>query len=200
MSKIFALALFFSLFAKAQTEKGTVYLAGNSSITFSIDKTTNGSAEIENTNFDINPSLGYFVKDRFFLGISGLLDFSHVNNNQSIVTKSTLIVLMPTLGYYFPLEGKLKPFLSGGVGLAHLKEVTRNNFDPIFPDPAFSNNETIKFNGYAFAINGGLSYFISNHFSLDAQISYNQAELKQNEAKRKVSGFGLQFGFSIFIF
>ena len=201
MKKIAILILMVSQWAFSQTEKGHFIFSGNTSAEFSNTKRTNGSSEVKTTSFDVNPTLGYFVKDNLFLGLAGNFEFTRYKNNQSFIQKTTLTVLMPAVGYYFPLEGKIKPFVSGSFGLATLKSVYTNNYEPIFGDPAFSNSETIKYNGLAYTISGGASYFVTNNFSLDAQLSYNYVNLEQKDTDyyEKNSGIGFRIGFSVFL-
>lgn len=201
MKKLLLLLLFVSQFTFSQTNEGTFIFSGNTSANFSQSKTKSGNFETETTNFDINPTFGYFVKNNLYIGLAGTFQFSHVNNDQDFITKSTLTVLMPSVGYYFPVEGKLKPFVSGSFGYANLVEKYESNFEPIFPDPAFEPIQIEKFNGFAYALAGGASYFITEHFSLDAQLSYNfiQVENKNNNNEREVSGLGFRIGFSIFL-
>lgn len=201
MKKIAILILMISQWAFSQTEKGHFIFSGNTSAEFSHTKTTFGNSENETTNFDVNPTVGYFVRDNLFVGLTGNFAFTHYNNNQSYVEKTTLTVLMPSVGYYFPVEGKMKPFVSGSFGYANLKSVYKNNFDPIIDDPAFTNSQTVKYKGLAYAISGGASYFVTNHFSLDAQLSYNFVNLKNkdSDSEQETSGIGFRIGFSVFL-
>lgn len=201
MKKLFFVVFLFSQFVFSQTDQGTFIFSGNTSADFSKSKTTSGNFVTKTTNFDINPTVGYFVKNNLFVGLAGTFQFSHDNNNQNFITKSTLTVLMPSVGYYFPVEGKLKPYTSGSFGYAHLVEKYKANFDPLFPDPAFENNQTSKFSGFAYAIGAGAGYFITENFSLDAQLSYNfvKVDNKNGVDQREVSGLGLRLGFSIFM-
>lgn len=201
MKKIVILALLFTSFVFSQTEKGTFIFSGNTSAAFSQSKTKSNISESDITSFDVNPTFGYFVKDNFFVGLAGTFEFTHVNNNQNYIDRSTLTVLMPTVGYYFPVEGSFKPFVSASFGYAHLKQVFEISTDPLFPDPAFESVQTDRYNGFAYALAGGGSYFITKNFSLDAQLSYNfiQLKIKDGDYEREVSGLGLKVGFSIFL-
>lgn len=143
MKKIAILILMLSQWTFSQAEKGHFIFSGNTSAEFSHTKTTFGNAENETTNFDVNPTVGYFVRNNLFVGLTGNFAFTHYNNNQTYIEKTTLTVLMPSVGYYFPVEGKMKPFVSGSFGVANLKAEYQNNFDPIIGDPAFSNSQTV---------------------------------------------------------
>ncbi|MFY8187911.1 MAG: outer membrane beta-barrel protein [Flavobacterium sp.] len=201
MKKLVVVLLFLSQWAFSQTEKGTFIFSGNTSAAFSKSKTKSNISDSDITSFDVNPTFGYFVKDQFFVGLTGTFEFTHTNYDQNYIDKSTLTVLMPTVGYYFPLEGSFKPFVTASFGYAHFKQIFETTTDPLFPDPAFERVQTDRYNGFACALAGGGSYFITKNFSLDAQLSYNfiQLKIKDGVFEREVSGLGLRVGFSIFL-
>jgi opacity protein-like surface antigen len=203
MKKLLLFTLLVSQFAFSQTEKGKFIISGSTSTELSFGKSKaeigNSSNEQKFTNFDIKPSFGYFVADNFFIGLSGLYDFNHTKENRSLVVKTTSLVLMPQVGYYFMPESKFRPFLLGGIGFANAKtDVESNNFDPIFPG---FNNFTNKLNGLAANLGGGVSYFITDNFSIDGQVSYNYLNLNQKNSDytSKTSGVGFRVGFSFFL-
>lgn len=203
MKKLFLLSLLVSQFAFSQTEKGKFIISGSTSTELSFGKTKmeagTSTSEEKNTNFDIKPSFGYFVADNFFIGLSGLYDFNHSNENRSLVIKTTSVVLMPQVGYYFMPESKFRPFVVGGIGIANNKvDYKSNNSDPMFPG---FNNITVKLNGLALNLGGGVSYFVTDKISIDGQVSYNYIKLneKDSDFTSKTSGVGFRVGFSIFL-
>lgn len=205
MKKLLLFTLLISQFAFSQTEKGKFIFSGNTSTELSFAKTKYESGintgESKTTSFDIKPSFGYFMEDNLFIGISAVYDFEHTNNRIS-VEKNRLLIFMPTLGYYFPTEKKLRPFVTGGIGVAENKfqyKSSGNNFDP--SDPSFNTNYTNNLKGLSAAVTAGFGYFITDNFSIDAQIAYNYVNLKLKAAdyNANTSGIGFRVGFSIFL-
>lgn len=203
MKKIVLVALLIAQGVFAQTDKGTWIFSGKTGaeISSSKSKTTSsfGSTNDRITAFEFNPTAGYFIIDHLYVGISSTLRREHINRTVSI-QKNTYLTLMPTVGYFIPMEGKLRPFFSAGAGLARLNtdtEISESNIDPFLP-PSFNDKNT----GYAVALSGGVSYFLSSSISLDAQVNYNYLRLtssSNSNAVNTVSGLGLSIGFSIFL-
>lgn len=206
MKKLFLFSLLISQFAFSQTEKGKFIISGSTSTELSFINNKFDGGNFSNkqkiTSFDIKPSIGYFVLDHLFIGISGLYDFEHINNNRANIIENNLLTLMPLAGYYFMPDSKIRPFVVGGIGYTNLKnkfESNNNIFDPL--DPGFSSSDEISYHGVTFGIATGLGYFVTKNFSIDAQLSYNYLNLnnKNNDLKSETSGIGFRVGFSVFL-
>ena len=205
MKKLFLLSLLVSQFAFSQTEKGKFIISGSTSTEFSFAKTKaeagGFSGEQKTTAFDIKPSFGYFVADNLFIGVSGIYDFTHTNDRVT-VEKSRMLIFMQTVGNYFHTENKMRHFVTGGIGIANNKyqyKSNGNNFDP--SDPGFNTSFTNKLNGLSVGLAAGVGYFVTDNFSIDAQVAYNYVnlKLKNDDYESKTSGVGLRVGFSIFL-
>lgn len=106
MKKIPILALFsflsFSCYSQI-TERN--WLLGGSG-TFSNDKTTFSTGESVSTEINLNPRAGYFVADRFALGLFGNYGWVSTKSN-NIKSSYTNYGIGPFIRYYFlPLENR----------------------------------------------------------------------------------------------
>jgi hypothetical protein len=99
MKKTILLFLILSIFyndANSQITKGNWLVGGNA--TFSrLQNSSTASAQFKQTNFEIRPLLGYFLKDKFAIGIDPSLTFA--SNN--ILNTNTIITIGPFFRYYF---------------------------------------------------------------------------------------------------
>lgn len=89
---------------------------------------TNGSLEVIRTSYDLTPNIGYFVTDRFAVGIRGGYGFDQTNvkggvdpDNPTTETfddvkvRAHLVILDPFIRYYIPLGDDGKGGLFGSI-------------------------------------------------------------------------------------
>jgi outer membrane protein len=180
----------------AQTKQGNFVLSGRTGLQFTASntkyvydgKTIDGS-ESKLSAFSIIPSVGYFVIDNLAVGLVGDIEINTDKSDDPKYVSSTTAILVNG-SYYFPLEGKLRPFAFIGAGLASQveKEVPAGEYDT-------------KYSGICFHFGGGLSYFIKENISLDLGLSYLMANLKDaddNKGKVKYGRFNTNIGVSVY--
>jgi len=93
---LFFIAFIFYHNADSQISKGNWLVGGNA--TFSrLQNSSTASVQFKQTNFEIRPLLGYFLKDKFAIGLDPSLTFG--SNN--IANTSTVITVGPFFRYYF---------------------------------------------------------------------------------------------------
>lgn len=193
MKKVFLLAitLAFTNVIFAQTEKGKFVLSGATGLQFissKIDYKYDGKLQGDDTqsSFSIMPSIGYFVIDNLAVGLSANFSSTTEKYEGGKHTVSSTM-LLPTAIYYFPVAGQIKPLLQVGAGLMYTREKGSFNVD--------------KMSGLALNFGGGVAYFINDYLSLNLGLSYNMANLKDNDNSKKVakhSNFAANIGFSVF--
>lgn len=105
MKKIYLLALsilFINCTANCQITKGNWLAGGNA--TFTHDKATFSTAgnpgDIIGTNIDISPRFGYFVTDRFAIGLYGNYSWASSKSN-NIKSSYSNYGIGPFIRYYF---------------------------------------------------------------------------------------------------
>lgn len=117
----------------AQTQKGKFVVSGKTDLNFLFSKITTGTDNVrtgdsKSEQYGVTAGAGYFLIDNLSMGISRAYSYTYSktgasnygsSNTQNITQSFTIL---PQLQYYFPIEGKLKPFLAIGVGYMWLQE------------------------------------------------------------------------------
>jgi opacity protein-like surface antigen len=185
--------LLVSVASFSQTEKGSFYLSGISSLTFSRTVSTvfdQGASDIESSldinTFNIRSEFGYFLAKDLALGLA--IDYTYSKNfktSEPDVTKETL--LMPCLMYVIPLKSSLRPYAQIGAGLISAK--------------VGESTEEVSFFGFAFAGMVGAKYFFNETFALDLGVQLSSAQLSSDEddldldTQNLTAGIGFSFYF-----
>lgn len=82
--------------ANCQITKGN-WLVGGSASYSSLNSLSTASTQFKQSNFQITPSVGYFLKDKFAVGLNPSLYYGSNNIGNS----STIITIGPFVRYYF---------------------------------------------------------------------------------------------------
>lgn len=172
MKKVFligALALFATV--SAQTEKGSWVIGGSTTLGFNSvsSKVTDGNYSVKQptvSTFTLTPSVGYFVVDKFAVGLDvGFASVTAKYGDDKVTVSSTSI--MPTGTYNFKSATNLIPYLGAGVGYASAK--------------TSDGSESYTVDGLAWKAKGGLIYLINQNLGVDVGLGYNQFTNTQKE-------------------
>ena len=79
---LFLLYSLFLISAKAQIAKGNWLLNGSTSFSY-FKSSSEAAAQFSQTNFQISPKIGYFLRDKFAVGISPSFIYGNNNVNSS---------------------------------------------------------------------------------------------------------------------
>lgn len=185
----FLLYIFFCTVAFSQTDKGKLVISGKTDLNFLFTNTVLGTDSIEtgkikNNQFGFTAAAGYFILNNLNVGISGSYSYSYTKTNATQllpgntenITQS--VTILPQVNYYFPVEGKLRPFVAMGAGYIWLEE----------RDSRFTgnHNEVYSMNGTVFSAGAGLSYFINHAVSFDLGFQYSHSKLKEKRNKSQI--------------
>ena len=150
-----AAAVFAFTFANAQEttstggfSTGDVFISG--SVGFGSEKT----GDFKTNEFNFSPRAAYFVNDNISLGLA--LGYNNSKQDQSFGEVTTNTFEIGAFGrYYFMPASQFSLFTQLGVNYATTKsEVNSFNFN--------------KANGFNVEFAPGISYFVSEHFALEA--------------------------------
>ena len=181
----------------AQTKKGNFVLSGGTGLQFtssnskySYDRET--GSENKSSSFSVTPSAAYFIIDNLAIGLTGTI--SSTTNKQVDGDKyvSNSAMILPTVLYYFPVEGKIRPIIQVAAGLYSL------NTKYI---PQSGSNDKSSASGLALNFGGGIAYFIKENISINFGLSYTSVSLKDSDnskSKIKQGNFGSNIGLSIY--
>ena len=179
-----------ALSSQAQTEKGNIMLGGN--VEFNTSKAE--GANKTDINFDVIPSVGYFVGNNFAVGTGIGYQFAK-SYTQAVGTvagssfKTTAFVVSPFARYYKNITDQFKFFGQLSVpmafGKSNVGDANGDNFVKVSKD----TNIGAK-------LSPGFAFFPSKHFGIEFSvqgISYNDQTLKDNNDNK----FGGSKDFSI---
>jgi hypothetical protein len=82
--------------ANSQITKGN-WLVGGSASFSSLKSSSTATIQFKQTNFQISPLVGYFVKDKFAIGLKPSLTYG----SNTIANTNTIISIGPFVRYYF---------------------------------------------------------------------------------------------------
>jgi outer membrane protein len=204
--KSFILGLLLLLCSKinfAQTEKGTFALSGKTDLHFLFSQNTYGNDSInifkgKNSEYGFTLGGGYFIADNFFIGLSATYNYLDTKSEPNqwlpgVEEITSTIGVIPQLSYYFPVKGKLKPSVGGGIGYSWRK--VRNS------QSQTDDNITYSGSGPAYVGGLGASYFVSRSISFDLIIQYSHNRLKEKSSEwiQKQNAVAGSIGISVYL-
>jgi hypothetical protein len=171
MKKLFFAALMITgvQFANAQVNKGQWLAGGN----VSFESMKQGDWKV--TTFDFSPNVGFFVANKFAVGLRPTIMFEDDNQFEDA---GTLIGAGPFLRYYFlPSAQKLNIFADA--------------------DAIFGTTGRSEKNGFnQFDISAGPALFLTPHTALEFALQYKSAGGDAYGDDRRNS-FGVKIGFQV---
>ena len=161
--------------AKSQITKDN-WLVGGTACFTSLKSSSAASAQVKQTNVQISPVVGYFLKDKFAVGLSPSLTYG----STTIANSSTLISIGPLVRYYF-----LKP----------------ENIFNLFTEGNYAYG-TITGKGQGapqklntFSFSGGPVLYFNSSVGLEFNISYSTTKVVGFSGNNNQIRFGIGFQF-----
>ena len=192
--------LLLSFFVSAQEEpekfniaKGTWSLEG--SLGINAGNSEEQSSEIKNFGFSLRPAAGYFFNDNLSAGL--LLGYDHSSSKYKGPegprdVNNRGFIIAPYLQKYFGISGAFAFNLTGSLEY----NWSRNTSDY---DNCLNCSENTR-NIYAVVVRPGISYLLSDKFSLDAnlgRLGYNYSEMEdEDQIYRTTNSFNFSFSLS----
>lgn len=160
----------FSFILFAQIAQKTWLLNGNASVTTSLDK---GS---DNSNFNVAPTVGYFITNRFLIGTDFYYNYAKLGSNAS----NNSFNFAPFIRYYLsPSDLRLVWFANAG----YTAGVTTFDFGQ-FED---KSNFDVLYGGI------GLDYFLNANTAIEGNLQFQQNLNDTRDASSLSYKAGLQF-------
>ncbi len=160
----------------SQTTKGRFIVSGAAGLqinagTLNYEFDGDEFSETKQTTIQFTPSFGYFVIDNLAVGLSGGITSTTQKDGDDKYT-STSLAIAPTAMYFFPVEGKIKPFVQVGVGI---NSSTNKFVSDEGPD------EKDSYSGLLLSGGGGVAFFINENVSFNGGLSYNRSSMKNSD-------------------
>lgn len=205
MKKIFIIIISFLFIYKlsySQIQQGNFAVSGGTNINLlfsNLDPRMEDGSDnkITSQDYSFNGRFGYFVIDDLAININASYQYSYYKKqlyqNSHEEDIQTTIGLIPSLTYFLPVEGNLKPNISLGAGYMALKE--RNNQVPT-PD-----NVAYRYGGLSLNAGAGISLFLNRNISFDLDLQYSRNKLKDkigNGSPQLQNIFGVMAGVSVY--
>lgn len=206
MKKFFPAIIFCLLFCNtsySQTQRGNFVISGGTDIKLLFSKLDpNANDVVDNQvkmqDYAVNAGLGYFIIDDLAINITTSYEYSYSKKQLYLgpvyaedIQKTLAVV--PSLTYYFPVEGNVRPTISLGAGCVSLKE--RNN------QYSTPDNVVYHYGGLSLNAGAGVSFFLNRSISLDLGFQYTRNKLndKTNENLSQLQNiYGAIAGLSVY--
>ncbi len=194
---VLSVVLFLSSSVFAQTKKGNIFLSGGTGLQFtstSIKNYYDGESDGSSTgsSLSIVPSFAYFIIDNLAIGLTSNFVSASSKNYSGSKNVSNSITLLPTALYFFPNEGKMKPFAQVAFGISSATEKYI---------PKTGSDQKSSSSGLAANIGAGIAYFVKENISLNFGLSYTMVTTKDGDdskSKTKQGNFGSNIGLAIY--
>lgn len=184
---LFAIALFSITTINAQEDETYGFSKGDTYITGLVNFNTFKQGDVKTTNFNFQPSVGYFVSDN--IALSGGLIIGSSNTDApapTFTSDNTRFGGSIGASYFFTPSNRFSFLLSLQGTYEHVKAEVSN-----LPDD-------IKINTFGVAFTPGVNYFLSENFALTATVgALSYVTSKQDTAgAERLSQFGLNLDLS----
>ena len=175
-----AVALVAFTFANAQEEskgfgfsKGNVIVEGNLMLNSTNDKNT----EVKTNNFEFNPKVGYFLSDKFAVGVElGIGSLKEKTAGTETNKKSNFDAGVFGRYYFLDLGQRFKTYAEAGLGMTSGKEGLAD----------------VKYTGFNAGAGLGINYFVSESFAINFGLTdilaYNSKKYDGAKNKSEFNG------------
>jgi len=143
------------------------FATNTSKTSFSGQTPNEGESEPQNTQWNVAPSIGYFLFNNFTLGIGLDYTTSTETREGKAKTKDSDLLFGPFARYYFPFGDKAV-FLQGNFGFGNSSENSTLS----------GTDQNINTNIIAIGAGPGFTIFSNDAIGLEALVKYNYARSK----------------------
>jgi outer membrane protein len=188
---LFAIAMFATLGAFAQFNKGRMLVGGSSEFSTNKNKEKDGNTTTTNstqTSFSLSPNFGYFVIDQLAVGASLGFGVDKWNDKSGgdFDNSTTSFQIAPFVRYYLPVG----VFFQGRFGVGTQKTKFDND-----------NFGERKYNNSGLSLSAGYVIFLNDYVALEPELGYRTSKSKEKDSDEKDidSGLFLRIGFQIYL-
>ncbi|MFM9988480.1 outer membrane beta-barrel protein [Flavobacterium sp.] len=159
-----AVAVFAFSFANAQdsSTSGSGFSKGNLFISGSVGVTSEKTGDVKSTGFNFSPKAGYFVSNNIAVGLALGVGSTKDDNGVNTIVKDNNFSVGAFGRYYFTPSSQFSVFGQLGFDVNSTKSTTDVTVGNV------TTSTVSKANGFGVALAPGVSYFLSNHFAIEA--------------------------------
>lgn len=191
MKKTLLLCLFI-LAASTTILKAQFFLGGGLSVNTSNETIINDSDTEDGDksfSFTFNPKAGYFITNKFGLGIALEIGSSKYTYSSGGDYKSTNWAVAPFVRFYFAKKGNFSFFGEGSLGVGGGKSPEK-----VYDIYGYYSYENVKYFDITFRISPGFSYDLTEKIALEAVLGGIKSNTSILEDDRIQSDWGLDVG------
>lgn len=167
------------------------FSANNSTITQDDGQGDVATENPTSTQFNIAPSVGYFLLDEFAIGIGLDYTFNKVENKSQDTNKDSDLLFGPFARYYLPMTDDMAFFLEANFGFGNSSD------DRVIA----GQQQNISTNIFAVGVGPGFTIFSSDAVGIETLVKYNYArsdfDTTIDGVRRKTNTKTNQFDFSV---
>jgi hypothetical protein len=179
MPKTILLIITFCLFIKtanSQITKGNWLVGGNASFS-SLKSSSTATAQFKQTSVEISPVVGYFLNDKFAVGLRPSLTYG----SNTIANSNTIIGIGPFTRYYFlKPENIVNLFTEGSYSYGSISSKGQ---------PSSKSN--------TFSISGGTVIYFNSSVGLEFTLAYSTTKVVGFAGTNNEIRFGIGFQFHL---
>ena len=183
------LFLILGIASTAQTQKGTININGQFGRNSGGQYYVESKGLVKSLSIDINPNVGYFVKDNWEVGagvLFGMTRSKYTNVIQGGMDKLSAndFGLQVYSKYYFG-NGLVKPYITVGAGQKWVSNKSRY---------VGGNTQSNNYNDWNVGAGAGVAWFVSPKIGLFSQLTYNR---RWEQIKNSSGTVNLNFGVQV---
>lgn len=172
---------------------GTISINGRTGLDFS--KTTasadvEGAEDVDSDFMSLNLNAEYYFMNNLALGLIFMYDSEKDDDpNYDETYETTSMMVGPQIVYNLSVNEQTSVPVFAAFGRASLTDKYESEGQVLYDE---------DMSGWAWAVGGGLRYFVTDHLSFDGYIFYDSMSL-ENEVKVDMTEFAGQVGISIYL-
>lgn len=168
--------LVISFSAKSQLTKGNWMISGSASIS-TLESSSTATAQFKQTNIQLSSGVGYFLKDKFAVGLKPSISYG----DNSVANSNTIIGIGPLVRYYFLNTDRVfNLFTEGSYSYGII---------------TYKGGISSRSNG--FSISGGSVIFFNSSVGLEFNIAYSTTKVIGFTGTNNEIRFGIGFQFHL---
>lgn len=202
MKKILLLLLVFSsILASGQTEKGSFMIGGNASVNFTKNSVEDNMSEGKNFSFELNPLAGYFVANKFSVGLSIPFSWSrqkakYEGFNAEYKSLNRGSGISPFVRYYIPVKSFF--IVTEAAYSWSYNKYTYDSIDPVTGE--IIGNDEFSSKSKSIRLSAGPTFFLSKYSSIEILANYQHDTFDQESSQTyRASNFYVSVGFQIYL-
>ena len=173
---ILASLVFFSLSASAQSYIGGSFSFSGSSVRSSASTTIRTCS----TTFNVAPDFGWFIGDKWAVGIRPTVGFSNTSNNEGVQSKNFSLGINPYARYQLLAHNRFGLWAEADPAITFLQSRSQTR------DGVWSSNSHST--AYGVDLLPVLTYQLNRHISLETRLNLFSLYLKGMDSENSTSG------------